>query len=385
MRPPEGLSPVAFEALDGFGGDDLDAAFAVFRRSAALLLSGAAEQRPACAPSAGLIAAAHAALDGEDASGFFRRWFSPWRLPHKGFVTAYYEPEIDARLAPEPGFRDAGAVPSARSRHAERRARLRLPAGETLTSARRLSDGSLVPYPDRRAIETEGAASGAVPLAWLRDPVELFLVQVQGSARLRLADGTTLALTYDGRNGWPYTSIGRLAIERGLMPRRRNVARTAETPAARHGPCARSAGPTADAGKPILCILPHRRVGRPAVGADRRRRLRADAAALHRGRPVDLELRPALLDRGARSLGERGGDEVRAADDRAGYGIGDFGAGARRSLLRRRRRGRARSPAASATTPISPSCCRVRMWRREREAPLHPPSHPCRRPSFGRS
>ncbi|MGE5369342.1 MAG: MltA domain-containing protein, partial [Chloroflexota bacterium] len=94
---------------------------------------------------------------------------------------------------------------------------LRLPAGETLTSARRLADGSLVPYPNRRAIETEGAASGAVPLAWLRDPVELFFVQVQGSARLRLADGTTLALTYDGRNGWPYTSIGRLAIERGLI------------------------------------------------------------------------------------------------------------------------------------------------------------------------
>lgn len=216
MRPPEGLSPVAFEALDGFGGDDLDAAFAVFRRSAALLLSGAAEQRPACAPSAGLIAAARAALDGEDASGFFRRWFSPWRLPHKGFLTAYYEPEIDARLAPEPGFgTPALSRPPDLVTLNERP--LRLPAGETLTSARRLADGSLVPYPDRRAIETEGAASGAVPLAWLRDPVELFFVQVQGSARLRLADGTTLALTYDGRNGWPYTSIGRLAIERGLI------------------------------------------------------------------------------------------------------------------------------------------------------------------------
>ncbi|CAJ0887546.1 membrane-bound lytic murein transglycosylase A [freshwater sediment metagenome] len=216
MRPPEGLSPVAFEALDGFGGDDLDAAFAVFRRSAALLLSGAAEQRPACAPSAGLIAAARAALDGEDASGFFRRWFSPWCLPHKGFLTAYYEPEIDARLAPEPGF-ETPALSRPPDLVTLNERPLRLPAGETLTSARRLSDGSLVPYPVRRAIETEGAASGAVPLAWLRDPVELFFVQVQGSARLRLADGTTLALTYDGRNGWPYTSIGRLAIERGLI------------------------------------------------------------------------------------------------------------------------------------------------------------------------
>ena len=42
-------------------------------------------------------------------------------------------------------------------------------------------------------------------------------MQVQGSARLRLPDGLALPLTYDGRNGWPYTSIGRLMIERGLI------------------------------------------------------------------------------------------------------------------------------------------------------------------------
>jgi membrane-bound lytic murein transglycosylase A len=220
VRPPDGLAPVAFEAIEGFGGDDLDAALAVFRRSAARLLEGAQEQRPACPPPPGLLAAARAALAGDSGGGggesFFRRWFSPWRLPRTGFVTAYYEPEIAARPAPAPGF-ETPVLSRPPDLVTLNETPLRLPSGEALTSARRLPDGRLVPYPVRRAIEIDGAAAGAAPLAYVRDPVELFFMQVQGSARLRLPDGTTRALTYDGRNGWPYTSIGRLAIERGLI------------------------------------------------------------------------------------------------------------------------------------------------------------------------
>ncbi len=217
MVTPEGLLPIAFEAAPGFDRDDLDAALAVFRRSAARLLDGEPEQRPACAPSPGLLEAARAALAGEnDGSRFFQRWFSPWRLPGKGFVTAYYEPEIEARLAPEPGF-ETPVLSRPPDLVTLNESPLPAPSGEILTSARRLPDGSLAPYPLRRAIETDGAAAGAMPLAYLRDSVELFFIQVQGSARLRLADGSTLALNYDGRNGWPYTSIGRLTIERGLI------------------------------------------------------------------------------------------------------------------------------------------------------------------------
>lgn len=212
------LAPLAFEAIPGAEADDLDAAFVVFRRSAARLLAQAPEQRPACPPSPALIAAARAALACESfGRDFFRRWFAPFRLPGTGFVTAYYEPEVEARLAPEPGF-----TTPALSRPPDlvtlNASPLVSPCGETLTSARLLPDGALAPYPTRREIEAENAAAGSAPLAYLRDPVELFLIQVQGSARLRLPDGRRLALTYDGRNGWPYTSIGRLLIERGAMP-----------------------------------------------------------------------------------------------------------------------------------------------------------------------
>ena len=215
MRPP--ADPISFDAIPGFGGDDLAAAFHVFRRSAARLVAALPEQRPARPPSPGLIAAARAALSGEtEGEAFFREWFRPWRLRDKGFVTAYYEPEVEARAAPEPGF-ETPALSRPPDLVTLNETPLALPSGETLAGARRLPDGTLAPYPTRRMIEETGAP-GASPLAFLRDPVELFMIQVQGSARLRFPDGASRALTYDGRNGWPYTSIGRLMIARGLVP-----------------------------------------------------------------------------------------------------------------------------------------------------------------------
>ncbi|MGD9659190.1 MAG: murein transglycosylase A [Methylocystis sp.] len=211
------LQKIDFEEIDGFAADDLAAAFDAFRRSAKIVAADAREQRSAVPPPQTLISAANAALEGvEDPARFFRRWFQPRRIKAKGFVTAYYEVEVEARLSPAPGF-----VTAVLSRPLDlvtlNEAPLALLSGERLTSARRQADGALVPYPDRRAIEEEGAAPSAHPIAYVRDPVELFLIQVQGSARLRLPDGGVMALTYAGRNGWPYTSVGRLMIERGLV------------------------------------------------------------------------------------------------------------------------------------------------------------------------
>jgi membrane-bound lytic murein transglycosylase A len=211
------LHEIKFEEIGGFAADDLAAAFGAFRRSAEIIVANAQGQRSAVAPPKSLVAAAWAALGGVSDPGlFFRSAFRPHRVKARGFVTAYYEVEVDARLSPEPGF-----VTPVLSRPLDlvtlNEAPLSLPSGEKLTSARRKADGALVPYPDRRAIEEEGAAPSAHPLAYVRDAVELFLIQVQGSARLRLPGGDAMALTYAGRNGWPYTSIGRLMIERGLV------------------------------------------------------------------------------------------------------------------------------------------------------------------------
>ncbi|HYA80291.1 MAG TPA: murein transglycosylase A, partial [Methylocystis sp.] len=206
-----------FSDLSGVERDDLDASLEVFRNSARIIVSRTFEQRPACEPAAALVAAAEAALSSDgDGAAFFRRWFHPIRLRGPGFLTGYYEVEVEARREPDAEFStpilarpdDLVTLNDAPLGRAD---------GAALTSARRRADGALEPYPERRAIEDEEYAGKPRPIAYLRDRVELFLIQVQGSARLRFPDGSLAALTYDGRNGHPYTSIGRLMIARGLV------------------------------------------------------------------------------------------------------------------------------------------------------------------------
>ena len=62
--------------------------------------------------------------------------------------------------------------------------------------------------------EIESTPERFTPLDYVRDPIEAFMIQVQGSATLRVGDDL-VRMTYAGRNGRPYTSIGRILIERG--------------------------------------------------------------------------------------------------------------------------------------------------------------------------
>ncbi len=77
---------------------------------------------------------------------------------------------------------------------------------------------SLRPYPAR-----EGIIRGEIPhtedhvLAWVDDPVDAFFLEIQGSGRIAMDDGTTLHVGYDERNGHAYTAIGKVLVERGAM------------------------------------------------------------------------------------------------------------------------------------------------------------------------
>ncbi|NJN86873.1 MAG: murein transglycosylase A [Leptolyngbyaceae cyanobacterium SL_7_1] len=79
------------------------------------------------------------------------------------------------------------------------------------------------PHPTRRELEGADGLQGSqgqlrgLELVWLRDRLEAFLVQVQGSARLQLTDGTVMTLGYAGRTDYPYTSIGRQLINDGKI------------------------------------------------------------------------------------------------------------------------------------------------------------------------
>ncbi|HMN83122.1 MAG TPA: MltA domain-containing protein, partial [Burkholderiaceae bacterium] len=82
----------------------------------------------------------------------------------------------------------------------------------------RLAGDRVVPYLSRSEIETGGALAGQ-ELLWLDDRVEAFFLQVQGSGRVRLRDGSVIAVGFAESNGQPYRSIGRELIERGALSR----------------------------------------------------------------------------------------------------------------------------------------------------------------------
>jgi len=82
--------------------------------------------------------------------------------------------------------------------------------------AGRLQDGRLVPYWSRAEIEKGDLLRGR-ELVFLADPVEVFILQVQGSGRISLPDGSVRAVQFAASNGRKYRSIGRLLADRGVM------------------------------------------------------------------------------------------------------------------------------------------------------------------------
>ncbi|MFL4978115.1 MAG: murein transglycosylase A [Xanthobacteraceae bacterium] len=220
------LEPIDWNALDGWAADDHAAAFATFVTSCRPLLRTippASDTRPmyfalkqVCsrAVAAGRLAEAQARL-------FFERNFRPLRIAKlgegAGFLTGYYEPIVDGSRFPTRIFkvpiyrRPPDLVPPANG------------AGPGFPnkgqSLRRTSSGELVPYYDRGEI-LDGALDGQhLEICWIKDPTDALVIQIQGSARVRLEDGTMLRINYDGHNGYPYVPVGRILIERNIIPR----------------------------------------------------------------------------------------------------------------------------------------------------------------------
>jgi membrane-bound lytic murein transglycosylase A len=82
-----------------------------------------------------------------------------------------------------------------------------------------VAGGQIAPYYTRRDIDEAGVLRGrGFEIAWVKDPIELFFLHIQGSGILRLPDGAKLHIGYDGQNGRPYRSIARLLIEQGKIP-----------------------------------------------------------------------------------------------------------------------------------------------------------------------
>lgn len=122
---------------------------------------------------------------------------------NKTMITGYFEPMLEGALnKEEPFIYPLYPVPSD----------LIQKGGKV----GRLDKGRLVPYWTRAEIEEQNLLSGR-ELVYLNDPVEAFILQVQGSGRVRLRDGSIRRLQYAAKNGRPYRSIGKFLVERGVM------------------------------------------------------------------------------------------------------------------------------------------------------------------------
>jgi membrane-bound lytic murein transglycosylase A len=178
------IRPLDFAELKGWNSEDHGAALSAFRETCDLLADSAWQE------------IRNAAASAKDARCFFETFFRPVLVGSgtEALFTGYYEPELAGARARSDGF----PAPIYR-------APPDLPAD--------------APWHTRREIEERGLLSGCgLEIAWLKDRVEAFFLQVQGSGRIRFDDGQTIRVGYAARNGHEYRSIGTEMIRRGLLP-----------------------------------------------------------------------------------------------------------------------------------------------------------------------
>jgi membrane-bound lytic murein transglycosylase A len=229
---PMTLEPVAFADMPGWKADHPAAALAAFVASceriqyfppdqalggsgeAGALGGKAAQWGPVCATAKTVPLADDAA-----ARSFFQARFQPYRVSQgidtAALVTGYFEPEVAGDTTQEGPYQtpllglppdlvtvDLGAFD---------------PAQRGVMAVGRLQGRAVQPYYDRFEIENGALDGDNLAIAWVADPVDAYFLQVEGSGRIDLPDGSVMRVTYAGKNGRPYVPIGRIMVQEKLL------------------------------------------------------------------------------------------------------------------------------------------------------------------------
>ncbi|CAB3762582.1 hypothetical protein LMG29739_03900 [Paraburkholderia solisilvae] len=182
------LTAVAWQQLPGWNDDSLIGATAALRQNCVRLARQPNWQR---------VCVAAEQIDDLDVAGartFFETYFTPFQLANSdgtldGLVTGYYEPLLRG----------------SRTRHGVYQTALyRWPSGYRAGAA----------LPARAQLERSGVLDGD-ELVWVDDPIEAFFLQVQGSGRITMEDGSVMRVGFGGTNNQPYRSIGRWLLDHG--------------------------------------------------------------------------------------------------------------------------------------------------------------------------
>ena len=218
VAPVAVFTPVGFDALPGWRDDRLESAWPALLASCRRLAAAARTQVVWRAPCD-----AAQRTDGRDARAvraYFETQFRPLAVTATdgaatGLVTGYYEPELAGSRTPTAAFTvPLYGVPDDL---------LIVDLGDLYPELKdkrvrgRLEGRRVVPYWPRADIESGKARLDGKALAYVADPVDAFFLQVQGSGRVTLADGTSLRVGYADQNGHPYRSIARVLVDRGEL------------------------------------------------------------------------------------------------------------------------------------------------------------------------
>jgi membrane-bound lytic murein transglycosylase A len=215
------LEETDFRAIAGWAEADHAAALATFKRSCAEIeATGHAFARKVAygGTKRDWLTICNRLKTAKDARQFFEAAFTPLivRDPERpqGLFTGYYEPEAEGSLKPGGAYK----VPLY-AKPAD------LVAFDAKTAKRlgvaygRQIEGKAEAYLTRAEIEKGALEGQGLELVWLKDWADAFFMQVQGSGRVRLADGRVLRLGYAAKTGLPYTAIGAILVERGVLTR----------------------------------------------------------------------------------------------------------------------------------------------------------------------
>jgi len=219
--------PIGWRDVTGWSDDDHLAAYRTFRTSCQPIVAQNGPPAESKALGTSLrdpcrIARSLELSDGAKAKAFFEENFLPLRISRlgegEGFVTGYYEPVIEgSRTENEIYNIPVYRRPSNLFVKGYHQPSASLPNKGAVY--RKIGRRKLVPYYDRAEIEDGKIEGRGLEIAYLKNQTDLLFAQIQGSARIELADGSVVRINYDAHNGYPYTPVGRILIDRGIIPR----------------------------------------------------------------------------------------------------------------------------------------------------------------------
>jgi membrane-bound lytic murein transglycosylase A len=227
-EPPASIAPIVSPAvthtphfvvrqwgmLPNWQSTDFQRGWGAFLQSCQALKHKAGWQ-PVCALGKELIEPDNAMLQD-----FFELNFTPYQVfntdgSDSGLITGYYEPRLAGSRLKTSRYRyPLYAVPDDL---------LSIDLGEVYPQLKelrlrgRLQGHRVVPYYNRADIEAGKASLQGRELFWVDNVVELFFLQIQGSGRIELPDGSLVKVGYADQNGYPYVSIGKKLIEMGEL------------------------------------------------------------------------------------------------------------------------------------------------------------------------